>query len=54
MSLKEKETEITYDSVEIKNKSGKIQKEKSAAYNQLVIPRGKRSVLSLPMDLKSG
>ena len=46
VSLKEKETEITYDSVEIKTNQESIQKEKSAAYNQLVIPRGKRSVLT--------
>ena len=46
VSLKEKETEITYNSVEIKTNQESIQKEKSAAYNQLVIPRGKRSVLT--------
>ena len=46
VSLKEKETEITYNSVEIKTNQESIQKEKSAAYNQLVSPRGKRSVLT--------
>ncbi len=46
VSLKEKETEITYDSVEIKTNQESIQKEKSADYNQLVIQRGKRSVLT--------
>lgn len=46
VSLKEKESEITYDSVEIKANKESIVKEKLAAYNQLIIPRGKRSVLT--------
>ena len=37
VSLKEKETEITYDSVEIKTNQESIQKEKSAAYNLSLI-----------------
>lgn len=46
VSLKEKESEVTYDSVEIKANRENISKEKTAEYNQLVIPRGKRSVLT--------
>lgn len=46
VSLKEKESEITYDSLEIKANRENISKEKTAEYNQLVIPRGKRSVLT--------
>lgn len=46
VSLKEKESEVTYDAVEIKTSQESISKEKVATYNQLVIPRGKRSVLT--------
>lgn len=46
VNLKERESEITYDSVEIKTNQESILKEKVATYNQLVIPRGKRSVLT--------
>lgn len=46
VSLKEKESAITYDSVEIKTNQESILKEKVAIFNQLVIPRGKRSVLT--------
>lgn len=47
VNLKGKETEVTYDSAEIKTNDGHISKETAAAYNQLIIPRGKRSVLTL-------
>ena len=46
VSLKEKETTITYDSVAIKANEENISKKELAVYNQLVIPRGKRSVLT--------
>lgn len=46
VSLKSKESTITYDSVEIKTNEEILSKEKLAVYNQLVIPRGKRSVLT--------
>lgn len=46
VSLKEKESKVTYDSLEIKTNQESILKEKVATYNQLVIPRGKRSMLT--------
>ena len=46
VSLKEKESNITYDSTAITADREEISKDKSAAYNQLVIPHGKRSVLT--------
>ena len=54
VSLKEKETTITYDSVAIKANEENISKKELAVYNQLVIPRGKRSVLTFLMALKYG
>lgn len=46
INLKEKESEVIYDSVEIKTNRESIAKERVAAYNQLIIPRGKRSLLT--------
>ncbi len=46
VSLKEKETTITYDSAEIKTNEENISKKELATYNQLIIPHGKRSVLT--------
>lgn len=46
VSISEKESEITYESEEIKANEKSISKEEVATYNQLVIPWGKRSVLT--------
>lgn len=46
LSMKEKDAVITYDSTEINTSQEKVAKENVASYNQLVTPRGKRSVLT--------
>ncbi|NDV63716.1 FecR family protein [Bacteroides sp. 224] len=46
VSINKKESEITYNKQDIKADEESIVKEKTATYNQLVIPRGKRSVLT--------
>jgi ferric-dicitrate binding protein FerR (iron transport regulator) len=42
-----KESTVTYDSVSIKLQTGEVPREESAAFNQLVVPRGKRSMIVL-------
>lgn len=47
LNIKENDSEITYDSTGIKTTNNdNVSKEEIASYNQLVIPRGKRSVLT--------
>lgn len=46
LSMKEKDAVITYDSTDIQTSQEKVAKENVASYNQLVTPRGKRSVLT--------
>lgn len=47
VALSDSEAEVVYDSTSIKTGSLEISKELSSAFNQLVIPKGKRSVLTL-------
>lgn len=49
VQLKEKETDITYDSTQIKISSNEeiLDKEATLVYHQLVVPKGKRSTLKL-------
>ncbi|MDU1891660.1 MAG: FecR domain-containing protein [Dysgonomonas sp.] len=47
INLDEDETDIVYDSTEIKFSNKEISKKESAAYNQLLVPKGKRSRLTL-------
>lgn len=47
IKINEKETDIVYDSTEIKFAKNGISKKESAAYNQLIVPKGKRSNLTL-------
>jgi ferric-dicitrate binding protein FerR (iron transport regulator) len=42
-----KESVVTYDSVSIKLTTGEVSREESAAFNQLMVPRGKRSMIVL-------
>jgi hypothetical protein len=47
VSLPEKESVVTYDSAIINTGSKEISKKEIATYNQLIIPYGKRSILTL-------
>jgi len=47
VQLDEKESEIVYDSTEIKISQKGISKKELSAFNQLVVPKGKRSKLTL-------
>ncbi|MDR0823833.1 MAG: FecR domain-containing protein [Prevotella sp.] len=47
LQLTEQESDIVYDSTEIKISKKGISKKESAAYNQLIVPKGKRSKLTL-------
>jgi hypothetical protein len=47
LQLTEQESDIVYDSTEIKISQKGISKKESAAYNQLIVPKGKRSKLTL-------
>lgn len=47
VSIKEDEAIISYGNAEIKIQNASVQKEDIASFNQLIIPRGKRSKLTL-------
>lgn len=48
LQISDKESDIVYDSTEIKiDKKGSFNKKESASYNQLLVPKGKRSKLTL-------
>jgi hypothetical protein len=47
LHLSDTESDIIYDSTEIKISTEGISKKESAAYNQLLVPKGKRSKLTL-------
>ncbi|MBB4036754.1 hypothetical protein GGR21_002667 [Dysgonomonas hofstadii] len=47
VKIEETETNIVYDSTDIKIAQKEVSKKESAAYNQLIVPKGKRSKLTL-------
>jgi ferric-dicitrate binding protein FerR (iron transport regulator) len=47
IKIDEADTDIVYDSTEIKIDRKEVLKKESAAYNQLIVPKGKRSRLTL-------
>lgn len=47
IKIEESDTDIVYDSTEIKIAEKEVSQKESAAYNQLIVPKGKRSKLTL-------